>query len=240
MNLYDTHCHLDLFPNKKKVIEEINRSHIYVMAMTNLPDIYRKEKEQYDSKYIRTCLGFHPELIEEYEHQKELMWQLLPDAKYVGEVGLDFQTISGMNKQVNFLRELFERCNNYDSKIISLHSRDAVGELLEILPGKRTFFPILHWFTGNTKQLERAVELDCYFSVNLSMIGSSKFRQFMQTVPCDRLLIETDAPFALQAETYEKTLKMINNKIMEMYGIPVGKFFSNFKALLMNSQNKRN
>ena len=236
MNLYDTHCHLDLLSDKKKVIEEINRSHIYVMAMTNLPDIYRKEKEQYDSKYIRTCLGFHPELIEEYGHQKELMWQLLPDAKYIGEVGLDFQTTLCMDKQTEFLRELFERCNNYDSKIISLHSREAVDELLDIMPKRRTFVPILHWFTGNAKQIERAVELDCYFSVNLSMIGTSKFRQFMQTVPCDRLLIETDAPFALKAETYEKTLRMINNKIMEVYGMQDDKLFLNFKTLLMNSQ----
>lgn len=236
MNLYDTHCHLDLLSDKKKVIEEINRSHIYVMAMTNLPDIYRKEKELYDSKYVRTCLGFHPELIEEYWHQMELMWQLLPDAKYIGEVGLDFQTAAGMHKQMEFLRELFERCNNYDSKIISLHSRDAIDELLGILPEKRTFVPILHWFTGNTKQLKKAIDLGCYFSVNLSMIGSSKFHQFMQTVPCDRLLIETDAPFAHSAETYEKTLREINNKIIEVYGMPMDKLFLNFKTLLMNSQ----
>lgn len=235
MNLYDTHCHLDLLPDKKKVIEEINRSHIYVMAMTNLPDIYRKEKNLYDSKYIRTCLGFHPELIGEYEHQKELMWHLLPAAKYIGEVGLDLKTVSSMNKQMEFINELFERCNNYDSKIISLHSRDAIDELLGILPEKRTFVPILHWFTGNTNQLKKAIDLGCYFSVNLSMICSSKFRQFVQNIPCNRLLIETDAPFALSAETYEKTLRVINNKIMEVYGMPMDELFLNFKTLLMNS-----
>ena len=236
MSLYDTHCHLDLFPDKKKVIEEINRSHIYVMAMTNLPDIYRKEKDLYDSKYIRTCLGFHPELIAEYQYQKELMWQLLPNAKYVGEVGLDFQTVPDINVQVDFLRELFERCNNYDPKIISIHSRGAIDRVLDILPKKKTFVPIMHWFTGNVNQLARAIDLGCYFSVNLSMINSSKFRQFMESVPCERLLVETDAPFALKAETYEKTIKMINNKMMDVYGIPVEKLFMNFKTLLTNTQ----
>lgn len=168
------------------------------------------------------------------------MWQLLPEAKYIGEVGLDFQTTSGMNKQMAFIRELFNRCNNYDSKILSLHSRDAIDELLDILPEKRTFIPILHWFTGNINQLKKAVDLGCYFSVNLSMIGSSNFRQFMQNVPCDRLLTETDAPFAHKAETYEKTLRMINNKFMEMYGVPVDRLFLNFKTLLTNSQKNSN
>ena len=230
--LYDTHCHLDLLENKENVIEEINRNHIYVMAMTNLPDIYRKEKKVYDSMYIRTCLGFHPELIGEYEWQKDLMWQLLPEARYIGEVGLDAQLPETMNIQKEFLKELFVRCNNLGSKIISIHSRGAVDDVLELLPKRINFIPILHWYTGTTQQLTKAIELGCYCSINLSMIRSSKFRQLIEKVPHDRLLIETDAPFAFSEETYIKTLEMINNQMTDLYGIPIEKLFFNFKDIL--------
>lgn len=232
MNLYDTHCHIDLLPDKKAIMEEINQGHIYVMAMTNLPDIYRREKVVYDSKYIRTCLGFHPELIEEYEHQVEMMWQLLPTAKYIGEVGLDFVNAGAVGKQVSFLSELFERCNDLSPKIISLHSRGAVDELLNILPEKRTFIPIMHWYTGTAAQLCKAVKLGCYISVNFSMLRSSKSRQLIKNIPEDRLLIETDAPFALKMGSYTKTLEEINNQLSMLLGIENEKLFVNFKTLL--------
>ena len=88
-HLYDTHFHLDLQKDRTAAICEIEENQIYAIAVTNLPDLYRKEAVEIKSKYIRIALGFHPELIHQYQKQIPLMWELLPEVRYIGEVGLD-------------------------------------------------------------------------------------------------------------------------------------------------------
>ena len=61
--LYDTHFHLDLHKDRNSVITEIENQKIYTIAVTNLPDLYRRESIEIASKYIRFSLGFHPELL---------------------------------------------------------------------------------------------------------------------------------------------------------------------------------
>jgi TatD DNase family protein len=51
---------------------------------------------------------------------------------------------------------------------------------------------VLHWWLGDTKQTQRAIELGCYFSVNASMLRRS---DLLDCLPLDRLLTETDHPF---------------------------------------------
>lgn len=90
-NLYDTHCHIDLLKNIDSVIDNINNQAIYTIAVTNLPPLFVSLKNKINSQYIRIALGFHPELIEDYKHHIPQMWDLLPDARYIGEVGLDYK-----------------------------------------------------------------------------------------------------------------------------------------------------
>lgn len=102
-HLYDTHFHLDLQKDRSAVIREIEQNQIYTLAVTNLPDLYRKEIREIKSRYIRLALGLHPELVHQYKNQIPMMWDLLPEARYIGEVGLDFVDISHQQEQVAFL-----------------------------------------------------------------------------------------------------------------------------------------
>ena len=52
-NLFDTHFHLDLQKDRAAAIRQIEELRIYTIAVTNLPDLYRKEKTEVASKYIR-------------------------------------------------------------------------------------------------------------------------------------------------------------------------------------------
>ena len=108
--LYDTHFHLDLQKNKSEAIREIEEKQIYTIAVTNLPDLYRKESIEIASKYIRFALGFHPELLHLYKEQIPLMWEFLSEARYIGEVGLDFVDTTHKEEHLAFFNELVERC----------------------------------------------------------------------------------------------------------------------------------
>ena len=174
-HLYDTHFHLDLQKNRTTAIREIEEHQIYTIAVTNLPDLYRKESGEIASKFIRFALGFHPELVHQYKNQIPLMWEFLPEARYIGEVGLDFVDTTYKNEQIEFFSELIERCRFDKSKIITIHSRHAVRQVLEIVGKDYRFKPILHWFTGSNNELQDAIEAGFYFSINVAMINSKNF-----------------------------------------------------------------
>ena len=144
-HLYDTHFHLDLQKDITATIREIEENQIYTIAVTNLPDLYRKETAEIKSKYIRISLGFHPELIHQYQKQIPFMWELLSEARYVGEVGLDFVDKTYQREQVQFFRDLIERCRYDHNKVMTIHSRQAVGKVLELLGEDFRFKAILHW-----------------------------------------------------------------------------------------------
>jgi TatD DNase family protein len=78
-----------------------------------------------------------------------------------------------------------------------MHSRRAATQVLDALEAERgAGTPILHWFTGTTRELDRAIALGCWFSVGPLMLRSAKGRALVSLMPPDRVLTETDAPFA--------------------------------------------
>ena len=230
-HLYDTHFHLDLQKDRAAVLREIESSQIYTIAVTNLPDLYQKERTEFNSKYIRIALGFHPELVHQYRRQVPVMWNLLPEARYVGEVGLDYVDETHKNEQIAFFEELIERCRQDEKKILTIHSRRAVRDVLRIIGNKFKFKPILHWFTGTKDELQEAIEKGCYISVNGAMMASKRFINMLSLIPNERLLIETDSPFTFLQGTYSDTLKSINASLKnQRTNVDV---WNNFRNLLL-------
>ena len=229
-HLYDTHFHLDLQKDITATIREIEENQIYTIAVTNLPDLYRKETAEIKSKYIRISLGFHPELIHQYQKQIPFMWELLSEARYVGEVGLDFVDKTYQREQVQFFRDLIERCRYDHNKVMTIHSRQAVGKVLELLGEDFRFKAILHWYTGNKEEMIKAINLGCFISVNNALLRSKRFVELLPLVPTDRILLETDSPFIDFNRSHTKTLQLISSVIKEHK--PDIDIWSNFRRIL--------
>ena len=228
--LFDTHFHLDLQKDRVAAIRQIEENSIYTIAVTNVPDLYRKELSEVVSKYIRLGLGFHPELVHQYKNQIPMMWDLLPETRSIGEVGLDFVDKTYEREQVAFFSELVERCRFDGNKIVTIHSRKAVSKVLDILGDNFRFKAILHWFTGDKDELEEAVECGCYFSVNGAMINSKRFLEMLPLIPANRLLLETDSPFTYFKRTHFETLRDIEVNLREYK--PDVDVWVNFRRLL--------
>lgn len=229
-HLFDTHFHLDLQPDRIASIHEIEQHQIYTIAVTNLPDLYRKGLEQFASRYIRLALGFHPELVQQFANQIPLMWDYLPSSRYIGEVGLDFRNHQSKREQILFFSELIDRCRYDSKKIISIHSRRAVKDVLEIIGPIFRFKPILHWYSGNKSDLIRAIDNGFYFSVNQAMMTSRNFRDLLPIIPNERILLETDSPFVEISTTHSDYLKTLTCLLEnEKRGIDI---WGNFNRIL--------
>lgn len=195
-NLYDTHFHLDLQESRSEILKEIESNKVYTIAVTNLPPLYEKLNNEINSKFVRFALGFHPELIGQYQKYIPDMWRLLPDAKYIGEVGIDLKTGKDSRiLQVSFFEELIEKCNTLGNKILSVHSRAAASEVVSIIGKNFNGKIILHWYSGTIQNQKQAINNGYYFSVNYAMLNSDSGCKVISMIPDDRILIETDSPF---------------------------------------------
>lgn len=198
--MIDFHCHIDLYERPAAIVEECERRGLHVLSVTTTPSAWRGTSAlAADAKGILTALGLHPQLAHQRKGELPLFDQLLPNARFVGEIGLDgapgFRPY--LEDQLRVFRHILLACKDSGGKIMTLHSRRAATMVLDELEahaGAGT--PILHWFSGSMKELSRAIELGCWFSVGPVMLASDKGREIASRMPRDRVLTESDGPFA--------------------------------------------
>lgn len=197
----DFHCHLDLYPDLAAAIAKCDARHATTLAVTTTPKAFaRNQQLAGNSEFVRVALGLHPQLVEERASELELLERLLPETRYVGEVGLDAgpRHYRSFEVQKRVFRTVLSLCAYAGDKILSVHSiraaKHALDLIEECLPeGRGTV--VLHWFTGSAAEARRGAELGCYFSVNERMLNSPNGRRVLREIPYDRLLTETDGPF---------------------------------------------
>ncbi len=99
--------------------------------------------------------------------------------------------------QLHVFNHILEKCSQFNDKILSIHSLNATEQVIDCLkkhPLSGT--PILHWFLGTKKQVQEATEHGCFFSVGPAMLNSNRGMKVVSWLPPDRVLLETDGPFA--------------------------------------------
>jgi TatD DNase family protein len=200
-SLVDFHCHLDLYPDPVAAVAQCEDDRVHTLAVTTTPRAWRRNRELADgTRYVRVGLGLHPQLVAERAGEIGLWEEYLPEARYVGEVGLDagprFRSSFELQKRV--FERVLRACACEGGKILSVHSVRSAGVVLDMVesylaPARGRV--VLHWFSGSKAEALRAVALGCYFSINAEMLRNERQRKLWSTIPHERLLTETDGPF---------------------------------------------
>ena len=182
------------------VLDGAEANGTFVLAVTTTPRAFEGNLRLVDGRRrIRVALGLHPELVAERHTEIDLFVELLPQTAFVGEVGIDGspRNRSSFALQEKAFVRIVDECARHGGRVLSIHSRRAAGGVLDVL-GSATGFgtPVLHWFSGTMRELDRAVSAGCWFSVGPAMLESPAGRRLASAMPKDRVLTETDAPFA--------------------------------------------
>lgn len=192
----DAHLHFDLYDNREQVLQYVKNHKSYTIAVTNLPQLFTRYKKICEgNEYVQLALGFHPELVYEFKNQELLFKKLVDETRYIGEVGLDFAKKSkeDIDAQIEMFTKIISWCTG-KKKILSVHSRNAVKKVLDLLEDFDGVV-ILHWYSGGVAELDRAINRGCYFSVNHQMLQSANGRKIIERIPVEKILLESDAPF---------------------------------------------
>lgn len=197
--MIDAHYHLDLYPDAEAVTARaINEGH-YILSVTTTPKAWRNTLAlAKGAPRIRTALGLHPELAFERHRELALFEALLPEARYVGEIGLDGSPAQKPHQEIQLrcFKAILNACAAAGGRIMSVHSRRAASAVLDAYQERSNAgILILHWFSGNQNELARAVRADCWFSVGPAMVRSASGRALLSAIPAERVITETDGPF---------------------------------------------
>lgn len=226
--IVDMHCHLDLCPDPIEVARQCREREVCVLSVTTTPKAwYGTSKLADGNQCIRTALGLHPQLVHQREHEIDLFDSLLSEVKYVGEIGLDGGRgyKEHWNVQLRVFRHILSSVSHAGGRIMSIHSRACAGAVLaELEQHASSGIPILHWFSGNMTELKRAIDIGCWFSVGPAMLNTRRGSGMVLQIPRNRLLSETDAPFA---KMKGKVLmpwdaRAVLQKISLLWGVSIG------------------
>lgn len=206
--LVDSHCHLDFDDFGEDIDDVVARAHAngvatMVTICTHLSKFegVREVAERFDN--IWCSVGVHPhEAGGEGQEAADKLVELAAHPKVVGigETGLDYYyERSPREAQRQNFRAHIAAARETGLPLI-VHSRDADTEMADILHEEYAAGPftgVMHCFSSGPALAAAALEIGFYISFSgiLTFKKADELRAIAETVPHDRLLVETDAPF---------------------------------------------
>ena len=252
-NFIDTHCHLDgeeFDPDRQEVMQrarEAGCKAVFLPAidLTSSRRIVTLCRQHPD--FLYPMLGLHPEEVRaDWREQLSAIRSLLVSANEdsvmptstvqrrgeviaIGEVGLDYywsrefadEQLQAFEEQVRWAVELHLP--------LMIHCRKAQNEMVAILKKYAADLPggVFHCFTGNEQEARQLLEFDRFV---LGIGGVSTFKKshlpqvLPATVPLDRLVLETDAPYMapvpMRGQRNEPAfVTYVIDRLAEAYGV---------------------
>jgi TatD DNase family protein len=210
--MIDVHCHFDQVKYPEGYIINNENKRIVTIGMTNLPSHFQmgvNHIKQY--KFIRLALGLHPLLANQHLNEYSNFIKLIDQTSYIGEVGLDFSKEGYATKDIQIKSFEFILKNlKGKNKILSLHSRRAEKEILNMLIEHEVENAIFHWYSGGVKVLNDIVSNKYYFSINSAMIYSENGKKIISQIPRELILTETDNPY-IENSNINSIFKYLSN-----------------------------
>lgn len=214
------HCHLDRYPDPRKIAAEAEQAGVSIIAITNLPSHFLLGKQPAAMlTNVRLSLGLHPLLAPHSEREKNLFTQLVPLTSYIGEVGLDFSRDGEKTKeaQISSFEFVLEQITR-KGKIISIHSRRAEEAVLSRLQSHSISAATFHWFSGTEGILRKILDAGHFLSINSAMLNSERTRTMLAHVPPSCCLLETDGPYTKTGRLKSRPVH-IHQLVSELSGL---------------------
>lgn len=236
MIFIDTHCHLydEAFDADRAVA--VQRAIDAGVDIMLLPDIDSSSTERLDSlageypQHFYRMTGLHPTSVkDDFEAELAHVRQRLEKGGFVavGEIGMDLYWDRTYEEQQ---REVLRRQMRWAEEFglpVALHIRKAHNEVFGLLRdiNRGTYRGVMHCFGGSVQEAQRAVEMGFMLGIGgVVTFKNATMAEVARTMPLDRLLLETDAPYLSpvphRGQRNESSyIPLIAQKIADLRGI---------------------
>lgn len=199
----DTHCHIsaDDYDDIDLLIDNIEKSGISYILVNGVDMASNLEVLRLVKKYdiVYGALGFHPTELDGVT-EDDFLWleEHLNDQKIVavGEIGLDYHyDNTDKDKQLwAFKRQLDIACKF--SKPVIIHSRDAIGDLYDIVK-EYNLTGSIHCFSGSLEMANNFIKLGYLIGVGgvVTYKNARKLIDVIKNIDLKYILLETDSPY---------------------------------------------
>ena len=220
--LFDSHAHLthaSFDRDREEIMKKLHDFNVEIITVGNgLNDSEKAVNlaKQYPNQ-IWASVGFHPDEAEAADLNFTELKNLAKNENVVaiGECGLDYYRNIGDEKSKiknqNLQKEIFVRqiklAQELDKPLI-LHCRpsaigsfDAYEDVINIIENLKFKIEnyrngVAHFFSGSKEIAKEFLDLGFYVSFAGPITFSSQYKELVEYVPLDKILVETDAPFA--------------------------------------------
>jgi TatD DNase family protein len=206
--LVDSHCHLDFADfgaERDAVIARARRAGVGAMLtictkVTEFNEVLALAETHDD---IWCSVGIHPhEAASEPATDAAILGEMARHRKVIGigECGLDFHyDHSPRDRQAEVFRAHAVAARATGLPLI-VHTRNADEATATILADESrvgSLRGVIHCFSSGPQLAEKALELGFYLSFSgiVTFKKAEELRGIARTVPLDRMLVETDAPY---------------------------------------------
>lgn len=203
---FDTHTHLDdekFEYLRGELLTELPAAGIApIMAIAaDRESCFSAVKLAEENNFMFAAVGQHPDAA---QHMDEQQFQELkelavhPRVKCIGEIGLDYHWPEDTDKEKQkywFIRQM-ELAEELGLPV-SIHSRDAMADTLEILRKFPKVQGVMHCYAGSYHTMRELVKMGYYIALGgvVTFKNARMAKEVAQYVPLDRLLLETDCPY---------------------------------------------
>ena len=206
--LIDSHCHLNykgLVEDQAAVLERAR-----ARGVTGMLCISTREREWDEVIAIAerepdvwASVGIHPHEADEHpdvDAAKLIAAAQHPRVVGIGETGLDYYYHhSDREQQKTSFRAHIAAARETGLPLI-VHTRDAEEDTAAIISeemGKGAYPALIHCFTASAGFAQQMLDLGLYISIAgiVTFKNARELQETVATLPGDRMLIETDAPF---------------------------------------------
>ncbi len=145
---------------------------------------------------------------EDFDYEAYKKMALHPKVVAIGECGLDYYRLDENTKEVQ--KEVLlahMRVSKEVGKPIMIHCRDAFSDLIDVLKSNKDILNpgIIHFFTGTVENARDLMELGFSFTFGGVVTFTRDYDKVLESLPLDRILSETDAPYVAPVPYRGKT-----------------------------------
>ncbi|MEM2825337.1 MAG: TatD family hydrolase [Candidatus Bathyarchaeia archaeon] len=233
MNLIDTHAHLEGVNDLKNAIKRA--AELGVVAIISVGSDYNSnvwvitESRKYEVEGLRIypALGLHPWGLDPSKVEETLRFieRNISRAVALGEVGLDYwdkdarKSEDRRELQRKIFRKILSMARRSD-KPVSIHSRGAWEDCVEMVIEADVKRAVFHWFSGPNGALKRLLDHGYCVSATPAAAYSKEHRRVIAKVPLENIILETDSPVVYAGEVSEPAhiIKALN-AVAEIKGV---------------------